>query len=85
MAGPEGHPLPSISCELNKLLLSAGGIRDVPLRRQKAALEIRWAHPSVLTQSFCGFELQTKPQRVHRAWEKSRQHLPRAICLDIES
>lgn len=50
MAGPEGHPLLSTSCELNLLLLSAGGIRDVPLWGQKAALEIRWAHPSVLTQ-----------------------------------
>lgn len=61
MAGPEGHPLPSTSCELNLLLPSAGGIYDVPLRGQKAALEIRCTDPSVLTQSFCGFGLQTKP------------------------
>lgn len=72
MARPEAHPLPSTSCELNLLLLSAGGIHDVPLWRQKAALEIRWAHPSLLTQSFYGFGLQTKPQRVYRAREKRR-------------
>lgn len=49
MARPEGHLLPSTSCEPNWLLLSAGGIHDVPQWGQKAALEIRWAHPSVLT------------------------------------
>lgn len=61
---PEGHPLPSTSCEFNLLLLSAGGIHNAPLRGQKAAPEVRWAHRSVLSLSFYGFGLQTKPQSI---------------------
>lgn len=64
---PEGQPLPSTSCEFNLLLLRAGGIRDVSLRGQKAAPEVRRARRSVLSLSFCDFGLQTKPQGVHRA------------------
>lgn len=64
MDRPEGHSLPSTSCELNVLLPSSGEIYDDPLQGQKAALEIKWTDPSVFTQGFYGFGLQTKPQRV---------------------